>query len=103
MSDALLSYIVYILVYVKQWAKITVLFTSSLNLEHKVPVWINSLNKILPDLCCAVGIKKKTAHCLRFTCASRLFQSGVDEKLIREHTSHLSNALFKWEARWPHG
>ena len=58
---------------------------------------INSLNKILPDLCCAVGIKKKTAHCLRVTCASRLFQSGVDEKRIRERTGHLSNALFKYE------
>ena len=34
MSDALLSYIVYILVYVKHLAKISVLFTSSLNLEH---------------------------------------------------------------------
>ena len=58
---------------------------------------INSLNKILPDLCSAVGIKKKTAHCLRVTCASRLFQSGVDEKFIRERTGHVSNALFKYE------
>ena len=64
---------------------------------YKVPVGINSLNKILPDLCCAVGIKKKTAHCLQVTCASRLFQSGVDEKLIRERTGHVSNALFKYE------
>ena len=64
---------------------------------YKVPVGINSLNKILPDLCSAVGIKKKTAHCLRVTCASRLFQSGVDEKLIRERTGHVSNALFKYE------
>ena len=64
---------------------------------YKVPVVINSLNKILPDLYCAVGIKKKTAHCLRVTCASRLFQSGVDEKLIRERTGHVSNALFKYE------
>ena len=48
-------------------------------------------------MCRAVGIKKKTAHCLRVTCASRLFQSGVDEKLIRELTGHVSNALFKYE------
>ena len=49
---------------------------------YKIPVGINSLNKILPDLCRAVGIKKKTAYCLRVTCASRLLQSGVDEKLV---------------------
>ena len=64
---------------------------------YKTPMGINSLNKILPDLCSAVGIKKKTAHCLRVTCASRLFQSNVDEKLIRERTAHVSNALFKYE------
>ena len=28
---------------------------------YKVPVGINSLNKILPDLCSAVGIKKKNS------------------------------------------
>ena len=49
------------------------------------------------DLCRAVGIKKKTAHCLRVTCAARLFQSRVDEKLIRDRTVHVSNALFKYE------
>lgn len=59
---------------------------------------INSLKKSLPDFCCAVRIKKKkTAHCLRITCASRLFQSGVDEKLIRKRTGHVSNALYKYE------
>jgi hypothetical protein len=49
------------------------------------------------DLCRAVGIKKKAAHCLRVTCASRLFQRGVDEKLIRDRIGHVSNALFKYE------
>ena len=57
---------------------------------------INSLYQILLDLCSTVGIEKKTAHCLKVTHASRLFQSGVDKKL-REHTSHVSNALFKYE------
>ena len=28
------------------------------------------------------------------TCATSLFQHGVDEKLIRERTGHRSNALF---------
>ena len=59
---------------------------------------INSWSKIFPDLCSAVGIKKnKTAQCLRITCASRFFQGGVEEKLIRERTGHVSNALFKYE------
>ena len=42
--------------------------------------------------------KKRTANCLRVTCASMLFRSGVDEKLIRERTCHhVSNALFNYE------
>ena len=39
----------------------------------KCPVGINSLNKILPDLCKAAGVRRKTAHCLRVTYASVLF------------------------------
>ena len=61
------------------------------------PVGINELNSILPNLCESVGIKKKTAHCLRVTCVSKLFNSGVEEKLIRERTGHSSNALFAYE------
>ena len=48
----------------------------------KSPVGINTLSKILPDMCSSAGIKVKTAHCLRVTCATVLFQHGVDEKLI---------------------
>lgn len=51
----------------------------------------------LPHLCSAVEIKKKTALCLRVTYAFRLFQSGGNEKLMRELTGHVSNALFKYE------
>ena len=47
---------------------------------YKVPMGISSLNKIWPDLCSAVGIKKKTAHRLRVACASRLFQSRSRRK-----------------------
>ena len=61
------------------------------------PVGINTLNSILPNLCKAAGIKRKTAHCLRVTCVSKLFNSGVEEKLIRERTGHRSNALFAYE------
>ena len=32
---------------------------------NKVPVGINSLNKILPEMCEAAGFKRKTAHSLR--------------------------------------
>jgi len=63
----------------------------------KVPVGINTLNKVLPDLCEAAGVKRNTAHCLRVTCASSLFDAGVEEKLIREQTGHRSNALLKYE------
>ena len=64
---------------------------------EKVPVGINTLNKVLPDLCEAAGVKQKTAHCLRITCASSLFNAGVEEKLRRERTGHRSNALLKYE------
>ena len=58
---------------------------------------INSLNKILPDLCESAGVIRKTSHCLRVTCATRLFQLEVEEKLIRERTGHRSNALLAYE------
>jgi len=61
------------------------------------PVGINTLNKILPNLCEKAGLERKTSHCLRITCASRLFQNQVEEKLIRDRTGHRSNALFKYE------
>ena len=43
-----------------------------------------------------MGFKRKKAHCLRVTCVSKLFNSGVEEKLIRERTGHRSNALFAY-------
>lgn len=51
----------------------------------------------MPDLCEAAGVKRKTAHCLRVTCASSLFNTGVEEKLILERAGHRSNALLKYE------
>ena len=41
----------------------------------------------------------KTSHSLRVTCATRLFQESVPEKLIRERTGHRSNALFRYEKK----
>ena len=48
---------------------------------ENVPVGVNTLNKVLPDLCKAAGVKRKTAHDLRVTCASSLFNAGVEESL----------------------
>ena len=46
----------------------------------------------------AAGVKQNTAHCLRVTCVSSLFNAGVEEKLnIRERTGHRSNALLEYE------
>ena len=50
----------------------------------KVPVGINSLNKILPEMCEAAGFKRKTAHSLRVTCVFFPFNGGVEQKVIRE-------------------
>ena len=62
-------------------------------------VGVNKLNEILPQLCESAGLSRKTSHCLRVTCASRLFQSNVQEKLIREWTGHRSNALLGYEKK----
>jgi len=63
----------------------------------KLPVGINTLNRLLPDMCEAARIKHKTAHCLRVTCASSLFNAGVDSKLICDRMGHRSDALMKYE------
>ena len=61
------------------------------------PVGIHSLNQILPNLCMEIGTKRKTSHCLRVTCVSKLFQGSVEEKLIRGRSGHVSDALFGYE------
>ena len=63
----------------------------------KSPVRVNSLNALLPDMCKKAGIKVKTAHCLRVTCATKLFTSGMEEKMIRERMTDRSNALFSYQ------
>ena len=63
----------------------------------KQVVGINKLNGILPSMCKEANFKAKSSHCLRVTCASALFNAGVEEKLIRDRTGHRSNALFKYE------
>ena len=70
--------------------------SKTLSFENS-PVGINTLNSILPNLCKAARIKRKTSHCLRVTCVSKLLNSGVEEKLIRDRTGHRSNVLFAYE------
>ena len=57
-----------------------------------------TLNRILPEkLCQKAGLSRKTAHCLRITRTSRLFQKPVGEKLTKETIEHRSCALFPQE------
>ena len=60
-------------------------------------VGVCMLNKILPELCEKADLERKTAHSLHIMCASRLFQSSVEEKLARELTGHRSNVLFGYQ------
>jgi len=61
------------------------------------PLGIHTLNNILPTMMEKAGFKKKTAHCLRVTTASTLFQNKHEESLIRQRTGHVSSALFAYE------
>ena len=60
---------------------------------EKKTVGINTLNGILLNMCKEVKITPKNAHSLRIACATKLFDSDVQEKLIRERTGHRSDAL----------
>ena len=43
------------------------------------------------------NLNQKMAHSLRIACATKLFNSGIDEKLIHERTGHRSNALLTYK------
>lgn len=62
---------------------------------------IHFLNPILPNLCKAVGVKRKKCPLLAcfFFCVLKLSYSGVKEKLIRERERgrHRSSALFAYK------
>ena len=45
----------------------------------KQPLGNNMFNNMLPLLCKEPGFKHKTSHSLRVTCASSLFNAGVEE------------------------
>ena len=53
----------------------------------KQPLGRNKLQSMMSSMCATAGIGGyKTNHSLRVTSASRLYQTGVDEQLIMEHT-----------------
>ncbi len=57
-------------------------------------VGVHILEKTLPMMMKEAGIEGKfTLHSLRSTCATRLYEKGVDEQIIQEVTGHSSNAV----------
>ena len=64
--------------------EVTAFYSKTKFVFDKLPIGINSLNKILPEMCEAAGFKLKTAHSLRVTCVSSLFKGEVEKKLIPE-------------------
>jgi hypothetical protein len=71
-------------------------YTDKYELKN-IPLGIHSLNKIVPSLCEKACLERRTSHCLRVTCASRLFNENEKEELIRGRTGHTSDALFRYE------
>ena len=54
-----------------------------------LPIGQNVLGKTVGRLCMKAGIQgHKTNHSLRATCATRLFDQGIDEQLIMSRTGH---------------
>ncbi len=58
------------------------------------PLGVNSLKKVMKKLTQAAGVKGKFSnHSLRATMATKLFQSSIDEQVIKEMMGHKSNAV----------
>ena len=58
-----------------------------------VPVGVNTLQAILPNMSEKAGTSVRyTNHSMRATSATRLFSSGIPEKVIQEKTGHHSFA-----------
>ena len=52
-----------------------------------------TLEQTLENMCAAVGIRKVGVHALRHTYATRLFEKGVDIKIISELLGHSSTEI----------
>ncbi len=58
------------------------------------PVSVNSLKKVVQNMMKEAGIDGRfTNHSLRATTATRMFQKGIDEQLIKTVTGHKSDAV----------
>ncbi len=58
------------------------------------PVRINQLKKVVKSLMSHGGLEGRyTNHSLRATCATRMFQAGIDEQLIKTFTGHKSDSV----------
>ncbi len=58
------------------------------------PISANQLKKVVRNLMSKGGLEGKyTNHSLRATCATRMFEAGVDEQLIKTFTGHKSDAV----------
>ena len=78
-------------------------FKPNLNPEilqcYDMVMGLNMRNQIVPNLCESAGLSRKTCHCLRITCAERLFhihRSNVvlaNEKKGEEPELKVSNVL----------
>ena len=54
----------------------------------------NTIKKVVKDLLSSAEINGYfTNHSLRWTGGSRLFQAGIDQKLVKEYTGHRSDAV----------
>ena len=66
-------------------------------------VGLNSIRKVVGNLLKSAQLDGHfTNHSLRRSSTSRLFQSGVDRKLIKEFTGHQSDALNEYEITFDH-
>ncbi len=57
------------------------------------PVLPRTIEQTLENMCAAVGIRKIGIHSLRHTYATRLFEKGVDIKIISELLGHSSTEI----------
>ena len=63
-----------------------------------MPVGINTLRKVVGTILKDAGLGGFfTNHSLYRTCATRLFQSGADTKLVKEIKGHISDAVHKYQ------
>ena len=58
------------------------------------PYGVNKIRSAVKDMCRQAGIVGKFSnHSLRATCATRMYQNGVPEQIIKETTGHKSDCV----------